>query len=500
MGDRGLVYRALRDGRRWNGEASSRRPRDRRRQVGRVLGSEHSTTSAFRVVLDEHDFLQLDDLVVVRTQVPKAGEVRTYGVVTEAEAVYEGATLRVRHPSHRRARHHAGREGAHRARRRHARRPRGVGLARPRRIGRARRRATNATRRSTSTRWAGRCPIGIGRDELPVHVDLDFFDGRKGGHMSISGISGVATKTSFALFFLRMLTAHPQRRSARAPRTCACWSSTSRARTCCGSTSPTGCFDERSRRGLGLARRRGHAVPQRALLGAAASGRSGDVLLPDTGGRHEGVEVFTLDAARVHRRGPACSSCFTDANDRAQPDPVRARARAGTAQAVRGRRGGACRARSCCATLATRRTGSWRGQQVNVAGGRAHHHRPASRWWTRIGEFLEPEDGTEPDFAWSGRVMGGTDQRVHATAARRRLAHRARWCAPASAIASTARRASVTRRRDPVAARPGAALRGGRAAERDVPPRRRRPVSACRCRWSCSTSSTSTRRARALAR
>ena len=49
--------------------------------------------------------------------------------------------------------------------------------------------------------------VGIGRDELPVHVDLDFFDGRKGGHMSISGISGVATKTSFALFFLRMLSA-----------------------------------------------------------------------------------------------------------------------------------------------------------------------------------------------------------------------------------------------------------------------------------------------------
>ena len=62
-------------------------------QAGRVLGSQHSSTSAFRVVLDDDDFLQLDDLVVVRTQVPKAGEVRTYGVVTEAEAVYEGADL-----------------------------------------------------------------------------------------------------------------------------------------------------------------------------------------------------------------------------------------------------------------------------------------------------------------------------------------------------------------------------------------------------------------------
>ena len=59
--------------------------------VGRVLGSEHTRTAEFRVVIDDDQFLQLDDLVMVRTQVPKIGEVSTYGVVTEAEAVYEGA-------------------------------------------------------------------------------------------------------------------------------------------------------------------------------------------------------------------------------------------------------------------------------------------------------------------------------------------------------------------------------------------------------------------------
>src|SRR3989304_6028380 len=49
-------------------------------------------------------------------------------------------------------------------------------------------------------------PVGGGGEGEPLFIDLDFFDGRKGGHMSVSGISGVATKTSFALFFLRMLT------------------------------------------------------------------------------------------------------------------------------------------------------------------------------------------------------------------------------------------------------------------------------------------------------
>ena len=61
--------------------------------VGRVLGTQHTNTREFRVVLDEGEYLQLDDLVVVRTQVPKRGEISTYGIVTEAEAVYEGASF-----------------------------------------------------------------------------------------------------------------------------------------------------------------------------------------------------------------------------------------------------------------------------------------------------------------------------------------------------------------------------------------------------------------------
>jgi DNA helicase HerA-like ATPase len=53
-------------------------------------------------------------------------------------------------------------------------------------------------------------PVGLSRDGELVWADVDFFDGTKGAHMSISGVSGVATKTSYALFFLRCLTAHPE--------------------------------------------------------------------------------------------------------------------------------------------------------------------------------------------------------------------------------------------------------------------------------------------------
>ena len=43
---------------------------------------------------------------------------------------------------------------------------------------------------------------GLGRDGDPIYLNLEFLDGTRGGHVSISGISGVATKTSFALFLL----------------------------------------------------------------------------------------------------------------------------------------------------------------------------------------------------------------------------------------------------------------------------------------------------------
>ena len=48
-------------------------------------------------------------------------------------------------------------------------------------------------------------PIGLGRDGSPIYLNLDFLDGTRGAHVSITGISGVATKTSFALFLLHSL-------------------------------------------------------------------------------------------------------------------------------------------------------------------------------------------------------------------------------------------------------------------------------------------------------
>ena len=48
-------------------------------------------------------------------------------------------------------------------------------------------------------------PAGLSRDDEPVHLDLGFLDGSRGAHVNISGISGVATKTSYATFLLYSL-------------------------------------------------------------------------------------------------------------------------------------------------------------------------------------------------------------------------------------------------------------------------------------------------------
>ena len=50
-----------------------------------------------------------------------------------------------------------------------------------------------------------RLPVGLSRAGEPIYANLNFINGTRGAHINISGISGVATKTSFALWILRAL-------------------------------------------------------------------------------------------------------------------------------------------------------------------------------------------------------------------------------------------------------------------------------------------------------
>lgn len=366
--------------------------------VGRVLGTQHTSTRDFRVVLDETEYLQLDDLVVVRTQVPQQGEVRTYGIVTEVAAVYEGANFES--DTHRIA-VEGTLPGA---------KVRSAEIAITRLDpelwvspdpGEKVERAKGAERdKALYVDEMGRpLPIGIGRDGEPVYVDLDFFDGRKGGHMSISGISGVATKTSFALFFLRLLAARPDVLGEGA------------------ANLRILVFNVKGEDLLWLDKDNRYFGPDAAegwsKLGvepgpfpsvsfwAPPRPQSGDVVIPDTGGRQEGVDAFTWTPREFIEDG-LLRFLFTDAADSRNQIPfieerVRAQLRR-FAVDVEGRPGAVV----------------LRDPSEGHAPGAAVLPNPGERIISdlktlvaAIEEFVDPEDG-EPDQRWTGRVQAGT--------------------------------------------------------------------------------------------
>jgi len=171
--------------------------------VGRVQGLLDSTPLLWHVAVQDGAYLQLDDVVVTVREVPGRGLVTTSGIVTEVRARHEGASFGSDVflisdgvlPA-------AVQEVAE------------VTTTRvepefyvPPRPGEAVRRATGDERAQALyfDRMERKVPVGAGRDGETVYVNMDFVDGTRGAHISISGISGVATKTSFALFLLHAM-------------------------------------------------------------------------------------------------------------------------------------------------------------------------------------------------------------------------------------------------------------------------------------------------------
>ncbi|MFY1694906.1 MULTISPECIES: ATP-binding protein [unclassified Solwaraspora] len=168
--------------------------------VGRVLGTADATPLQFWTAVDEHNYLQLDDVVVTRRELPGAEPVTIAGVVTQVRARHEGAQFD--------SDVFAIADGTLPAQVQEAAEvtatrvdpeiyvPPSPGAPVWRAQGDARARALHFDRMER------RIPMGTGRDGVPVYLNADFLDGQRGAHVSISGISGVATKTSFATFLL----------------------------------------------------------------------------------------------------------------------------------------------------------------------------------------------------------------------------------------------------------------------------------------------------------
>ena len=171
--------------------------------VGRVIGTEDATPLEFWVAVGADQFIQLDDVVALERTPPGREPVRIYGVVNQVRARHEGArfdsdvfliedgvlpaevseaaqVLATRFEPE---------------------------LFVPPLPGQAVRRAEGAEREQALffDGMKAKLPAGLSRDDDPVYLNLEFVDGTRGAHVNISGVSGVATKTSYATFLLHSL-------------------------------------------------------------------------------------------------------------------------------------------------------------------------------------------------------------------------------------------------------------------------------------------------------
>jgi uncharacterized protein len=167
--------------------------------VGQVLGTQDATPLGFWVGVHRDAYLQLDDVVVVRTTLPDGRAIHLYGVVDLVRARHEGTQFD--------SDVFLVTDGVLPASVSMAAR---VAVTRvdpeifvPPRPGEAVRLAV--AERDMALFFDGmkrRLPLGIGRDDAPIYGNIDFLDGTRGAHVNISGVSGVATKTSYATFLL----------------------------------------------------------------------------------------------------------------------------------------------------------------------------------------------------------------------------------------------------------------------------------------------------------
>lgn len=169
----------------------------------RVIGTQDASPLLFWAAISPGRWLQLDDVVTCAREVPGIGRVTIAGIVTDVRARHEGVSFGSDVFDV-----HAGVLPAQ------VQELAEVSVTRvdpecyvPPLPTAGVVRATGADRDAALyfDQMGKKVVVGLGRDGQPVYLNLEFLDGTRGAHVSISGVSGVATKTSFALFLLHSL-------------------------------------------------------------------------------------------------------------------------------------------------------------------------------------------------------------------------------------------------------------------------------------------------------
>ena len=171
--------------------------------AGLVIGTEPATPLEFWVGVAEGSYLQLDDVVVVDRVLPDGQALRISGVVSQVRATHEGARMD--------SDVFLVADGVLPAQVSEAAQVLATRFEPeifvPPLPGEPVRKATGAERDDALlfTQMRRLLPAGLSRDDEPFYLNLEFLDGTRGAHVNISGVSGVATKTTYATFLLYSL-------------------------------------------------------------------------------------------------------------------------------------------------------------------------------------------------------------------------------------------------------------------------------------------------------
>jgi DNA helicase HerA-like ATPase len=172
--------------------------------IGLVDGAIPASTRRFVVVLADDAVVQLDDLLVTTQALPDGGTATHYGIVVEGTRHIEGASFATDTARIARDQTMPG-ETARRVEVQVLRTVPELWLAPEPGVEVTRAAGTGRAEALFLDQMDQPLAVGLDQAGEPVHVDFAFLNGKKGGHVNISGISGVATKTSYALFLLYQL-------------------------------------------------------------------------------------------------------------------------------------------------------------------------------------------------------------------------------------------------------------------------------------------------------
>ncbi len=174
--------------------------------VGLVIGTEDAFALDFWVYVDPERYLQLDDVVTVPITLPDGQAMRMHGIVDVVRSRYEGARF-----------------DSDSAAARDELLPVGIANAAHVAVTRVEPEIFVAPQPGSEVYKSAGAQreealyfdqmlakktafiAGFSRTGEPVYGNIEFLNGARGAHMNISGISGVATKTSYALFLLYSL-------------------------------------------------------------------------------------------------------------------------------------------------------------------------------------------------------------------------------------------------------------------------------------------------------